>query len=223
MKLKRGTTRDDGMIFWGYTKKNQQGEWWVKPVKFNELIELGKIKRNNNRDSRIIDLKKWKAKNKSKIKQYAKQYYKNYYNQNKDKIVKRAVDWYNNNKDRAHERINLYLCKKRNSDKIFRLTDNIRSLIGGSFKNHGFKKNSKTMQILGCTIQEFKLHIESQFKEGMSWDNRSEWHIDHIMPLSMAKTEDEIIRLNHYKNLRPLWAHENLSKSNKTPEILVLF
>jgi hypothetical protein len=79
------------------------------------------------------------------------------------------------------------------------------------------------MQILGCTIQEFKLHIESQFKDGMSWDNRGEWHIDHIMPLSMAKTEDELVRLNHYKNLRPLWAHENLSKSDKTPEALVLF
>jgi hypothetical protein len=79
------------------------------------------------------------------------------------------------------------------------------------------------MQILGCTIQEFKLHIEFQFKDGMSWDNRGEWHIDHIMPLSMAKTEDELVRLNHYKNLRPLWAHENLTKSDKTPETLVLF
>jgi hypothetical protein len=223
MKLKRGTIRDDGMIFWGYTKKDKQGEWWVRQNKFNELNELGKIKRNNNRDVRILDLKKWRAKNKSKIKQYAKKYYINYYNQNKQKIVKRAVDWYNNNKDKAHTRINLYLHKKRKTDNLFRLTDNIRSLIGGSFKNHGFKKNSKTMQILGCTIQEFKLHIESQFKDGMSWNNRREWHIDHIMPLSMAKTEDELVRLNHYKNLRPLWANENLVKSDKTPETLVLF
>ena len=223
MKLKRGTTREDGMIFWGYTKKDQQGEWWVTENKFNELKELGKIKRNNNRDSRILDLKKWKAKNKSKIKQYAKQYYKNYYNQNKDTIVKRSVDWYNNNKDRANHRINLYLHKKRNNNNIFRLTDNIRSLIRGSFKNNGFKKDSKTIQILGCTIAEFKSHIESQFKDGMSWENRHLWHIDHIMPVSMAKTHDEVVRLNHYKNLRPLWAHENLSKSDKTPEILVLF
>jgi hypothetical protein len=223
MKLKRGTTRDDGMIFWSYTKKDQQGEWWVNPVKFNELNELGKIKRNNNRDSRILDLKKWKAKNKSKIKQYAKQYYKNYYNQNKDTIVKRSVDWYNNNKDRANHRINLYLHKKRNNNNIFRLTDNIRSLIRGSFKNNGFKKDSKTIQILGCTIAEFKSHIESQFKDGMSWENRHLWHIDHIMPVSMAKTHDEVVRLNHYKNLRPLWAHENLLKKDKTPEILVLF
>lgn len=223
MKLKRGTIREDGMIFWGYTKKDQQGEWWVTENKFNELKELLKSNRIKNKNTIILNRRKWRSKNKVKIKEYSKKYFPNYYNKNKEKIVKRAVDWYNNNKDRAHERINLYLRKKRNSDKIFRLTDNIRSLIGGSFKNHGFKKNSKTMQILGCTIQEFKLHIESQFKEGMSWDNRSEWHIDHIMPLSMAKTEDEIIRLNNYKNLRPLWAHENLSKSDKIPETLILF
>jgi hypothetical protein len=223
MKLKRGTTREDGMIFWGYTKKDQQGEWWVTENKFNELKELLKSNRIKNKNTIILNRRKWRSKNKVKIKEYSKKYFPNYYNENKEKIVKRAVDWYNNNKDRAHERINLYLRKKRNSDKIFRLTDNIRSLIGGSFKNNGFKKDSKTIQILGCTIAEFKSHIESQFKDGMSWENRHLWHIDHIMPVSMAKTHDEVVRLNHYKNLRPLWAHENLSKSDKTPEILVLF
>ena len=223
MKLKRGTTREDGMIFWGYTKKDQQGEWWVTENKFNELKELLKSNRIKNKNTIILNRRKWRSKNKVKIKEYSKKYFPNYYNENKEKIVKRAVDWYNNNKDRAHERINLYLRKKRNSDKIFRLTDNIRSLIGGSFKNNGFKKDSKTIQILGCTIAEFKSHIESQFKDGMSWENRHLWHIDHIMPVSMAKTHDEVVRLNHYKNLRPLWAHENLLKKDKTPEILVLF
>jgi hypothetical protein len=223
MKLKRGIVREDGMIFWGYTKKNQQGEWWVTENKFDELKELLKFNRIKNKNIILLRQRKWRQKNKAKLKKYTEQKYKEYYQKNKQKIVKRAVDWYNNNKDRAHKRINSYLHKKRKTDNIFRLTDNIRSLIGCSFKNHGFKKNSKTMQILGCTIQEFKLHIESQFKEGMSWDNRSEWHIDHIMPLSMAKTEDEIVRLNHYKNLRPLWAYENLAKSDKTPETLVLF
>ena len=223
MKLKRGTTREDGMIFWGYTKKDQQGEWWVTENKFNELKESLKSNRIKNKNTIILNRRKWRSKNKVKIKEYSKKYFPNYYNENKEKIVKRAVDWYNNNKDRAHERINLYLRKKRNSDKIFRLTDNIRSLIGGSFKNNGFKKDSKTIQILGCTIAEFKSHIESQFKDGMSWENRHLWHIDHIMPVSMAKTHDEVVRLNHYKNLRPLWAHENLLKKDKTPEILVLF
>ena len=57
----------------------------------------------------------------------------------------------------------------------------------------------------------------------MSWDNRSEWHFDHIMPVSMAKTYDEVVRLNHYKNFRPIWALDNQRKSDKTPDTLVLF
>jgi hypothetical protein len=51
----------------------------------------------------------------------------------------------------------------------------------------------------------------------MSWENRSEWHIDHIVPLSSAKSEAEIIFLNHYSNLQPLWAKDNIQKSNKMP------
>ena len=90
-------------------------------------------------------------------------------------------------------------------------------------KNGGYRKKSKTADILGCSFEEFKTHIESQFQPRMSWENRHLWQIDHIMPVSMAKTYDEIVRLNHYKNLRPLWALDNQKKANKTPETLVLF
>ena len=202
--LKRGDTRKDGMVFFQYRKrKNVILEHWIT----KSMLESFK-KRSNN-------LIKLKYKNDL--------VYRKKHNDNKNKArrIKYKTD------QSFHKKISdasvKYSRKKRNNDNIFRLTDNIRSLIGQSFKNNGFNKNNKTMQILGCTIPEFKLHIQSQFKEGMSWDNRTEWHIDHIMPVSMAKTEDEVIRLNHYKNLRPLWAHENLSKSDKTPEILVLF
>ena len=63
--------------------------------------------------------------------------------------------------------------------------------------------------------QEDKEHLENQFKEGMTWHNRSEWHIDHIVPLSSANNEEELYKLCHYTNLQPLWAEENLKKSNK--------
>ncbi len=64
---------------------------------------------------------------------------------------------------------------------------------------------------VGCTKEEFKAHIESQFVEGMSWDNwtKDGWHIDHIIPLSRGGT-------NHYTNLQPLWAIDNLSKGNSS-------
>jgi hypothetical protein len=76
---------------------------------------------------------------------------------------------------------------------------------------------NKTTEFLGCNVLELKNHLEFQFKEGMSWNNHGlfGWHIDHIKPLSSAKTEKELYILCHYTNLQPLWAKDNLSKGNK--------
>ena len=82
-------------------------------------------------------------------------------------------------------------------------------------RNKGYAKSSKTTAILGCDWKTLKLHIERQFTKNMTWENRSEWHIDHIVPLASANTEEELIALNHYTNLRPMWAEDNLSKGAK--------
>ena len=78
-------------------------------------------------------------------------------------------------------------------------------------------KRNKTFHIVGCPPEYLKEHLETQFVDGMSWNNygRYGWHIDHIIPLSSAKTEDELYKLCHYTNLQPLWAEDNLKKSNK--------
>ena len=68
---------------------------------------------------------------------------------------------------------------------------------------------------MGCTPLQLREHLEKQFVDGMTWDNRSDWHIDHIIPLSSAKTTEELNTLCHYTNLQPLWASENLSKGKK--------
>ncbi len=78
----------------------------------------------------------------------------------------------------------------------------------------GVKKSFKTEESLGCSIDNFKNYIESLFLEGMNWDNRSDWHIDHIIPISLAQDENEIIVLSNYRNLRPLWSKDNIRKSN---------
>lgn len=98
---------------------------------------------------------------------------------------------------------------------VYALDRRVRSLISCSFRRRGFTKRSKTYEILGCSWEEFTLHIERQFLKGMNWENRSEWHIDHIIPISTATTEDDVIALNHVSNLRPIWATDNLSKSDK--------
>lgn len=81
-------------------------------------------------------------------------------------------------------------------------------------------KNTKlrgTFELVGCTPEELKLHIETQFKEGMSWENyrHDTWHIDHIIPLACDKTKEEIYELCKYTNLQPLWKDENYKKGKK--------
>ena len=83
-------------------------------------------------------------------------------------------------------------------------------------KANNMNKNNKTFDIVGCSPQFLKEHLEKQFKDGMTWDKiGKEIHIDHIIPLSSAKTEEDIYKLCHYTNLQPLWAQENLSKGNR--------
>lgn len=103
------------------------------------------------------------------------------------------------------------------TDDVFRFQNNVRCLVKNSYKRGGkeFKKNSKTETILGCTIGKFRIYIESKFTEGMSFENHGQWHLDHIKPISLAKTEEEVIELNHYTNFQPLWAKDNLRKGNK--------
>lgn len=76
---------------------------------------------------------------------------------------------------------------------------------------------NKTFDIVGCSPNYLREHIEKQFLEGMNWENYGfyGWHIDHKIPLSSAKNEEEILKLFHYTNLQPLWAEENLRKNKK--------
>ncbi len=105
--------------------------------------------------------------------------------------------------------------KTYNSDPLVKLKNTLRSRLNGAIKRKGFSKNTKTADTIGCSWEELKKHLESQFLEGMSWDNRDEWHIDHIKPLALAKTEEEVYELNHYSNLQPLWVIDNLKKGAK--------
>lgn len=79
------------------------------------------------------------------------------------------------------------------------------------------KKFDVTFELLGCSIDDFLQHLESQFTEGMSWGNQGEWHIDHIKPCSSfdLSKEDEQRKCFHYTNLQPLWAIDNIKKGSK--------
>jgi hypothetical protein len=123
--------------------------------------------------------------------------------------------WKIDNPEKSKEHKNNNRKKRLENDPQYRLKNNIRRLILLSFSNKGYSKKSKTNEILGIDYDGFMKHIESQFTEGMTWDNRGEWELDHKIPISLGNTEVEIIRLNHYSNFQPLWKKDNLSKSDK--------
>lgn len=107
--------------------------------------------------------------------------------------------------------------KQIQSNPFRKSKDAIRKLLLSSFKVRNIKKSKLCMrseEILGCSFQQFKDYIESQFTDGMSWSNHGEWHLDHKVPLSLANNVDELIKLNHWTNFQPLWSDDNLSKGD---------
>jgi hypothetical protein len=101
------------------------------------------------------------------------------------------------------------------TDKLYKFRTNVSCNIKNALKSIGHKKPKKSTEILECSILEFKVWIESQFTDGMSWDNRNLWDLDHKIPISLAKTCEEAVELCHYSNYQPLWTKVNISKSNR--------
>lgn len=129
-----------------------------------------------------------------------------------EKIYKK--DYRQENKKILRKKDLIYRKERAERDDLYKATLIARTVIRKAITRGGYKKNSRTENILGCDYLTFKQHIESMFVDGMSWQNRHEWHIDHIIPISSAMDESHLLRLNHFTNLQPLWIQENLIKSN---------
>lgn len=129
---------------------------------------------------------------------------------------KRHKEWKENNNGKEWQYN--YISNRLKNDEIFKFKSNVRALVCSSFKrnkSNNWKKQSKTEKILGCKFDFFRSYIENKFTEGMTFENHGNWHLDHIKPLALAKTEEDIIILNHYTNFQPLWAIDNLKKGSK--------
>ena len=163
--------------------------------------------RENNPESH----KKWVENNV----EYDKERKKKHYEDNKELYIKRGSEYRINNKEKVNKWVSDYRKKRFSEDEIFKLTFVVRSRIRNFVKTTKDLKPGKTFDLIGCSPQELVVHIEKQFKDGMSWENHGEWHIDHIIPLSSAKTKEDLFKLCHYTNLQPLWAFDNLSKGAK--------
>jgi len=162
-----------------------------------------------NRDVILIKLKKWTKDNPEKKKEISlKSYHKN-----KEKHKERIRLYNQNNKINRNKRERL----KKKTNPEYRLMSVVRTRILNFLTKKNVTKKNKTFEIVGCSKEFLREYIEKQFTDGMSWENYGKfgWHIDHIVPLSSGKNEEEIYKLCHYTNLQPLWAFDNLSKGSK--------
>lgn len=199
-------------------------------------------KKEWSKQHRELNIEKYKEKGRKyeqtdKRKEYMKsekkkEYYKSRYVEKRDEIREKQRQYYLKNKTKINEKNKQnYLNNKetyvKNSvkyrknriltDPTYHLSVNIRSLINNSIKRKGYTKRSKTFKILGCSYEEFKLHLESKFEPWMNWENYGKydgslnygWDIDHIIPNSISENEEDVIRLNHYTNLQPLCSKVN--------------
>lgn len=134
-----------------------------------------------------------------------------YYKINRDR--KAAYD--KSYQTRNREAINARDKVRRQNDPMYKLIDNLRRRTLEALKGNGFKKTSRTQQILGCDYVNLKRHLESQFTPSMSWRNQGiYWQTDHCVPISLGCTKKQILALCHYANLQPLEAKANVSKGN---------
>lgn len=184
--------------------------------KCGDSKELSEFCRNKNRKSGV----------KSECKECKKNADKIYRQNNKEKILALSKRYYINNADKINSKIYSDITKKkranrirkkRNNDSVFKLKSRLGSLISGAISRMGYTKKSRTYEILGCDYAFFISYIERKFTKGMTITNYGKWHLDHIIPISKAKSEKDVIDLNHYTNFQPLWEKDNLSKGNTIP------
>ena len=191
-------------------------------LKRKEYLREYRLKnKERNKEKRLLHYHK----NKESINKKASEYRKN----NPDKTKK----WRKKHHETNKEKRNQYCTKmrkenpeyfrkweknRRETNPLYKLRRSIRSRILRSTNRGGFKKNSKTEIILGIDYKTFKKYLEDLWEPWMSWDNYGKykigtfnygWDIDHIIPTSTAKTEEELIKLNHYTNLKPLCSKIN--------------
>ena len=181
-----------------------------------------KIWYKKNKKKRSKQIKEYYLKNKERLIKINREnrkkndYDRLYYLKNKEKKQKYKRKYYLKNKKYIIKKVCSYIEYKRKNNINFNLLCSLRTRLNHAL--NGETKSKKTLQLLGIkNINFLKKYLESKFKPGMSWKKRNLIHIDHIMPCSSFDLSDpkQQAKCFHYTNLQPLWAKENLIKSDK--------
>ena len=177
-----------------------------------------KLYRSKNKEKEAERHRIWWSNTKGERKKVYTEYRKN----NREKYKESYTEYRRVNKELIKSRRNRVRENERHNERIktdslFKLKCRTKTLITQSILKMGYSKNSKTFNILGCSFEDFKFYLESKFESWMSWDNYGlyngelnyGWDIDHIIPSSSAKTEEELLVLNRFNNLQPLCSYQN--------------
>lgn len=200
VRRKHGEVREDGMVFWHYHPNGS--EYWVDKTQY-EAMQL----RRTNR------AKKYHLANRIKISERKKLWKK----LNRDKILERQKIYRLKNRKRLTAQDTANKRNRRQTEPILRLTDALRGRLRHAFKAQSVEKCQSTFKLTGCSKEELRKHLLSQLRDGMTFENYGRvWHIDHIRPCASFDLSDpsQAVACFHYSNLQPLFARENLIKSD---------
>jgi hypothetical protein len=179
----------------------------------DKISKQRKVYYTENRDVVLSKSKSYYANNKDSVNEYKKTWRE----ANKDTLVIKRREYYLENRSSILSKQCDYAFNRFKTDPVYRMITNIRSRIRSAIKQQSGSKAYKSIELLGCSSQKARMHLELQFTEGMTWDNYGKWHVDHIRPCSNFDLTDPEQQKEcfNYTNLQPLWAEDNLRKSSK--------
>lgn len=177
-------------------------------------VKLGPSGRRNIGGKKVAD-KKWRDNNK----EYLSNKSKIWYEQNKEHRKQYLKEYREKNIDKIREIKRTYERTRKANDPLYKLISNFRTAIYQVLKENNVDKNGHYFEILKYSPDELISHLENQFKDGMTWDNYGEWHVDHILPITSFNIQEigdnEFMKCWSLNNLQPMWGEENIKKSNK--------
>ena len=179
----------------------------------NREAILAKQRAKNQEPEEKAKKQAYRDANKSRQKEYNQKYYE----ENRERLIAASNQYYADNTEDVKKRIYDRYRDRIASDPIFKMVCYMRSRVRNAIYNQFASKTCSTFDLVGCEPKDLKKHLEDQFREGMTWDNYGEWHVDHIRPCDSFNLSFDSERKEcfHFSNLQPLWANENLTKGNR--------